>query len=68
MKKIKTWLIERILPVWARAELMAENEQLRKEIEKLRAELDMKNEYIDGLITGIRAQRRITINTTEAKK
>ena len=68
MKKIKTWLIERILPVWARAELMAENEQLRKEIEKLRAELDLKNEYIDGLITGIRAQRRITINTTEAKK
>lgn len=68
MKKIKTWLIERILPVWARAELMAENEQLRKEIEKLRAELDLKNEYIDGLITGIRAQRRITINTTEVKK
>lgn len=69
MRKIKKWLIERILPVWARAELMAENEKLRKEIEDLRLELRLQNEYIDGLTTGIRAQRRIIINTTsEVKK
>ena len=32
MRKIKKWLVERILPVWARAELMAENEKLRKKL------------------------------------
>lgn len=69
MRKIKKWLIERILPVWARAELMAENERLRQEIADLRLELRLQNEYIDGLTAGIRAQRRIIINTTsEVKK
>ena len=69
MRMIKKWLIERVLPVWARAELMAENEQLRKEVERLNIELRMKDEYIDGLSAGIRAQRRIIINTTsEVKK
>lgn len=69
IKKFKKWLIERILPVWARAELMTENERLRKEIEGLRLELRLQNEYIDGLTSGIRAQRRIIINTAaEVKK
>ena len=68
MKKIKYWLFERILPVWARAELMEENERLRKEVERLRIDLRLKDEYIDGLTDGIRAQRRIIINTSEVKK
>lgn len=69
MKKIKNWLIKRILPIWARAELEKENAELRREIEELRVKLQRKNEYIDGLIDGIRAQRRIIINTTpEVKK
>lgn len=68
MKRFKRWLIERVLPVWARAELTAENERLRQEIESLRVELRLKDEYISGLSAGIRAQRRIIINTTEAKQ
>ena len=68
IEKIKHWLIERILPVWARAELIAENERLRKEIEDLRIELRLKDEYIDGLAAGIRAQRRIIINTVPEVK
>lgn len=68
MKKIKHWLIERILPVWARAELVAENERLRKEVEGLNIRLRLKDEYISGLEAGIRAQRRIVINTGEVKK
>ena len=48
---------------------MKENEELRREIEDLRMRLKLKDEYIDGLTDGIRAQRRIIINTTpEVKK
>ena len=68
MKKIKKWLFERILPVWARSELMAENERLRKRIDSLELELRLKDEYIDGLLVGVRAQRRVIINTSEVKK
>lgn len=69
MRRIKYWLIKRILPIWARAELMAENEQLRQEIADLQAKLRLKNEYIEGLTDGIRAQRQIIINAgPEVKK
>lgn len=69
IKKLKNWLIKRILPIWAREQLMKENEELRREIEDMRMRLKLKDEYIDGLTDGIRAQRRIIINTTpEVKK
>ena len=69
MKKIKNWLIKRILPIWAREQLEKENQELRREIENLRMRLKQKDEYIDGLVDGIRAQRRIIINTApEVKK
>ena len=68
MKKIKRWLIERILPVWAREELMAEIGNLEKQNDALRRQLALRNEYISGLENGIRAQRRIVINTTGGEK
>ena len=69
MKKIKNWLIRRVLPIWAREQLMNENERLCREIETLKIRLQLKDEYIEGLGDGIRAQRRIVINTTpEVKK
>lgn len=68
IKKLKHWLIERILPVWARAELMAENEQLKKDNEKLLMQNAQLNAYIDGLEAGIKSQRKIVINTEEVKK
>lgn len=66
--KLKRWLIDRILPVWARAELLAEIDSLKKKNEELRHELALRDEYINGLENGIRAQRRIVINTGEVKK
>ena len=68
MRKIKHWLIKRILPVWARAELLAEIERLQQKVEELKLKLRLKDEYIDGLTDGIRAQRRIIINAGEVKK
>ena len=68
MKKLKDWLIKRILPIWARNELISENAKLRRQVEELQIEIRMKNEYIDGLTDGLRAQRRIIINAGEVKK
>jgi cell division protein FtsB len=68
IKRLKRWLIERILPVWARSELMAEIEKLKAKNQQLIAECDRLNAYIAGLENGIRAQRRIIINNGEVKQ
>lgn len=68
IKRIKSWLIERILPVWAREELLSQIEMLEKQNEALRHELALRNEYINGLESGIRSQRRIVINTVGGEK
>lgn len=68
IKRLKRWLIERILPVWARAQLMDEIERLQEKNQQLTAECDRLNAYIDGLENGIRAQRRIIINNGEVKQ
>lgn len=68
IKKFKRWLIERILPVWARAALIAEIDVLKRENEELRHEIERQSSYIRGLESGIRSQRRIVINTGEVKK
>lgn len=68
MKRIKQWLIERFLPVWAKETVLAENKRLMLECEDLRQQLTRQAAYINGLEAGIRAQRRIVINTGEVKK
>ena len=68
MRKIKKWLIERILPIWARAELEAEIERLKERNHKLQMLNAQLNAYIDGLETGVKNQRKIAIYTVEVKK
>ena len=68
IKRLKRWLIERILPVWAREALIAENEKLQEKNQQLTAECDRLNADIEGLEAGIRAHRRIVINNGEMKK
>lgn len=62
MKKIKHWLITRVLPVWAKESLLRENERLMEENRELKARNDLLLSYIDGLEAGMKFQRRVVIN------
>ena len=68
MKKLKRWLIDRILPVWAREELLRQIRDLEYENERLRQVVALRDMYIDGLLAGAKAQRRIVINAGEVTK
>ena len=68
MKRIKSWFLDRFLPMWAKEAVLADNKKLQRQLVSLEQELERKDAYIDGLETGIRAQRRIIINTGEGKK
>lgn len=63
MGKLKRWLVGEFLPVWAKQTLIEENTKLKGEVARLKRELAEQSAYIDGLEAGIRAQRRIVINT-----
>lgn len=68
IKKFKNWIINRFLPVVAREMLVADNERLKEELHQAYEQIDRLKSYINGLETGIKAQRRIIINTGEGKK
>ena len=70
MKKIKEWLINRFLPLWAKETVLADNRILKREIARLEVENDRLRAYIDGMSAGVRSIRRITINagTREDKR
>lgn len=60
--KFNKWMAG-FLPTWAREELLGEIARLTAETEQLRGQLRERDAYIDGLEAGIRAHRRIVINT-----
>lgn len=62
MRKIKHWLINKILPVWAKEELLKENARLVEKVRDQEVHIKELNAYIEGLEFGFRSQRRITIN------
>ncbi len=68
LTRIKDWFLNRFLPMWAKQTVFAENRNLRLEVIKLQEELERKNAYINGMVAGMKSQRRIIINTTEEKK
>lgn len=61
MRRLKRWLIDRVLPVWAREQLLKEIDRLKDENERLRQVVALKEEYIDGLKWGVRQQRRAVV-------
>lgn len=68
IKKLKKWLVNRYLPLWAREELQEEIHRLKREKSALERRIDHLSAYIAGLETGIRNQRKICIYTGEGKK
>lgn len=61
MRKLKTWLLERFLPAWAKDSVYRENQMLKAELERQKQEIRELNAYIDGLEQGLRSMRRIVI-------
>lgn len=61
MRKLKTWLLERFLPAWAKDGVYRENQTLKAELERQKQEIRELNAYIDGLEQGLRSMRRIVI-------
>lgn len=68
VKRIKAWFIDHFLPMWAKETVFFENRKLRQQVAELKAELEQKTAYINGLMTGVKSQRRIVINTTKEEK
>lgn len=58
MRRFWVWLMERVLPVWAREELLGRIRELEKENERLRNVVALKQSYIEGLQWGVKRLRR----------
>ena len=50
---MKKWLMERVLPVWAKQTLLAENRTLRGENDRLHCRVQVLESYIRGLHRGL---------------
>ena len=68
MKKIKNWFLNRFLPMWAKETVLADNRKLQLEVKRLRQKVQQQEAYINGMVAGVKSQRRIVINTAEGKK
>lgn len=61
MRRFRNWLMLKFLPAWAKESVYKENSELRKKLDALQRRIEHLNAYIDGLETGIRAQRRVIV-------
>ena len=60
---MKKWLWDRFLPMWAKETVLSDNRSLRRQLRELRQENERMKAYIQGLETGIRAGKKITIRS-----
>lgn len=58
---MKHWLIDQFLPMWAKETVLADNRRLKRQNRALEAENQRLQAYIQGLHTGIRSAKRITV-------
>ena len=62
--RLRHWLVQHFLPLWAKETILAENRRLREELERRRAENERLRAYANGLEAGLRAVRGIRISVT----
>ena len=60
---MKKWLIDGFLPMWAKETVLSENRRLKRQLRLLEQENKEMKAYIQGLETGIRAGKKITIHS-----
>ena len=64
---MKKWLTDRFLPMWAKETVLSENHRLKRQLRAVEKENQRLQAYIQGLETGIRAAKRISIHTGGAQ-
>ena len=67
IRKIKQWLFDRLLPMWAKETLLKENRALSQEVAELKQKLEIQSAYLAGMENGVRALRRIVINNNSGR-
>lgn len=67
IRKIKQWLYDSFLPMWAKETLLKENRELHSEVMELKQQLEVQSAYIAGIDTGTRSLRRIVINNNSGR-
>ena len=60
---MKKWLIDGFLPMWAKETILADNRRLKRQLRQTEQENKEMKAYIQGLETGIRAGKKITVYT-----
>ena len=60
---MKKWLIDGFLPMWAKETVLSDNRRLKWQLSLLEQENNELKAYIQGLETGIRAGKKITIHS-----
>ena len=58
---MRKWLQNNFLPMWAKETLLAENRRLERENRALQQKNQELEAYIQGVQTGLRAGKRISI-------
>lgn len=67
MSRFKRWIYDKFLPAWCREDLINRNQALIKDNEILRQENERMQAYINGMESGLRAQRRVVIRNEVVK-
>jgi len=57
MRKLRTWILERFLPAWAKDSVYRENAALLEKIAEQEQKIRELNAFIDGIETALRKQR-----------
>lgn len=68
LKRIKSWFLERFLPMWAKETVFTENKRLMQRVSELQQKLEKQNAYIEGLEAGMKSHRRVIVNTYSEEK